>query len=136
MLGFDGEYASVYPKANFDDFGKSCKKKKTILKHSIEKPSLLNIENMSPTFCPRFSKETDFYFWICPNSLILHILKILVWEKAHSLFKSNFKATHLPRYDIFWKTLFWTLVSSTNLGLNTVPVEAGQYLWRDFTFIY
>ena len=61
MLGFDGEYAFVYPKENFDDFGKSCKKK-TILKHSIEKPSLLNIENMSPTFCPRFSKETDFYF--------------------------------------------------------------------------
>ena len=27
MLGFDGEYAFVYPKANFDDFGKIAKKK-------------------------------------------------------------------------------------------------------------
>ena len=58
-------------------FGKNCKKK-TVIKHSIEKPSLLNIENMSPTLCPRLSKEKDFYFCIGPNSLILHILKILV----------------------------------------------------------
>ena len=36
-------------------------------------------------------------------------------------------------YDIFQKTLFCTLVSSMNLGLDAVPVAAGQYLWKDFT---
>ena len=68
---------------------------------------------------------------------MLHFLKILVFEKAHSLFKLIFKATPLqkvPEYDIFQKALFCTLASSMNLGLNAVPVVAGQYL-SDFTFI-
>ena len=71
--------------------------------------------------------------------MILHFLKMLVFEKAHSLFKLIFKATKLqkvPEYDIFQKALFRTLASSMNLGLNAVPVAAGQCLRRDFTFIY
>ena len=28
-------------------------------KNSIEKPSLLNSENLSPNFCPKLSEETD-----------------------------------------------------------------------------
>ena len=46
------------------------------------------------------------------------------------LFKLIFKVTQLqkiPEY-IFQKTLFYTLASSMNLGLNTIPVAAGQYL--------
>ena len=42
-----------------------------------------------------------------------------------------FKATQsqkIPEYDIFQKTLFCTLASSMNLGLNAVPVAVGQYL--------
>ena len=42
-----------------------------------------------------------------------------------------FKATQLqkiPEYDIFENTLFCALVSTMNLGLNAVPVAAGQYL--------
>ena len=52
MLGFDGEYPAGYPKAKlWRFFGKSCKK--STVKHSIEKPILLDIVNFSTTFCPR-----------------------------------------------------------------------------------
>ena len=34
----------------------------------------------------------------------------------------------IPKYNIFEKTLFFTLASNMNLGLNAVPVAAGQYL--------
>ena len=45
---------------NFD----SCAKKlqKTAVKHSIEKPILLYLVNMSSIFCPRLSEETNFKF--------------------------------------------------------------------------
>ena len=138
MLGFDGAYQAVQPRAKFWHFlVKNCKK--SAVKHSIEKPILLNFVNLSPTFCPRLSEETNLHLWLGPDPLILHFLKFLVFEKSHSLFKLIFKATQLqkiPEYDIFQKTLFCTLASSMNLGLNAVPVAAGQYLWRDFTFIY
>ena len=39
MLGFDGEYLAVHPKANFFSVKNH---KKSVLKHSIEKPILLN----------------------------------------------------------------------------------------------
>ena len=52
MLGFDVEYTSVHPKARFWHFlAKNCEK--SAVKHSIEKPILLNFVNLSPTFCPR-----------------------------------------------------------------------------------
>ena len=63
----------------------------------------------------------------------------LLFEKSHLLFKLIFRATQLQKkseYDIFQKTLFCSLVSSLNLGLNAVPVATGQYLWIDFTFFY
>ena len=49
----------------------------------------------------------------------LHFLKILEFEKAHSLFKLIFKAAQLqkvPEYDIFQNTLFCTLATSMNLA--------------------
>ena len=49
----------------------------------------------------------------------------------HLFFKLIFRATQLrqsPKYDIFPKALFCTLVSSTELGVNAVPIAAGQYL--------
>ena len=113
--------------------------KKSAVTHSIEKPVLLNFVNLSSIFCPRLSEETDFHFQLGPDPLILQFLKILVFENAHSLFKLIFKANQLqkvPEYDILQKTLFWTLSSSMNLGLNAVPVIAGQYLRRYFIFIY
>ena len=39
---------------------KTCRK--SAVKHSIDKPVLLNFVNMSPTFSPRFSEETYFHF--------------------------------------------------------------------------
>ena len=112
-------------KPDFDVFGKN--RKKSALKHSIEKPVLLSFVNLSSIFCPRLSKEIN------PGPLILHFLKILVFEKVHSLFKLIFKENQLPKlpeYDIFQKTLFCkilfcTLASSMNLRLNTFPVAAG-----------
>ena len=53
MLAFDGKYPAVQPKAKFWRFLlKNCKK--SSVKHSTEKPILLNFVNLSPTFCPRF----------------------------------------------------------------------------------
>ena len=34
----------------------------------------------------------------------------------------------MTEYEIFQKTLFFTLAQSMNFGLNAVPVAAGQYL--------
>ena len=52
MLGFDGEYPAAPQKAKFGWFlVKNCKK--SAVKHSIEKPSFLNFENLSLTLCPR-----------------------------------------------------------------------------------
>ena len=47
MLGFDGEYPAVHPKAKFLHFlVKNCKE--SAVKHCIEKPILLNFLNLSP----------------------------------------------------------------------------------------
>ena len=61
MLRSDGEYPALHPKANFLRFlVKICKK--SAVKYSIENPILLNFVNLSPTFSPRLSEETDFHF--------------------------------------------------------------------------
>ena len=61
MLGFGIEYPTAHPKAKFSRFLlKNCKK--SVVKHSMEKRILLNFVNLSPTFCPRLSEETDFHF--------------------------------------------------------------------------
>ena len=52
MLGFDGEYPAVHPKAKCWRFLVKNSKKSAV-KHSIEKPVLLNFMNLPPTFCPR-----------------------------------------------------------------------------------
>ena len=96
MLGFDGEYPAVHPKARFWRFLVKNYKKSAV-KHSIEKPILLNFVNLSPTFCPRLSQETDFHFQLGPHFLILHFWNILLFEKAHSLLKLIFKATQLQK---------------------------------------
>ena len=93
--------------------------------------------NLSTNICPRLSEETDFRFYLGPDPLILYFLKILVFEKTHSLFKLIFKATQwqkIPEYGIFQKALFYILASDMNLGWNAVPVAAEQYLWSGFTF--
>ena len=63
MLGFDGEYPAGHPKAKFWHFlVNSCKK--SAVKHTIEKPILLNYVNLSTIFCPRlyFPLQCIFYF--------------------------------------------------------------------------
>ena len=51
ILGIDGEYPTVQPKSKFGRFVvKNCKK--SAVKHSIERPILLNFVSLSPTFCP------------------------------------------------------------------------------------
>ena len=52
MLVFDGKYLAGYPNSKFWRFsGKN--RKISAVKHSIEKPVLLNFVNLSTTFCPR-----------------------------------------------------------------------------------
>ena len=136
MFRFYGEYPAVQPKAKFWRFLVKNRKISAV-KHSIEKPTLLNFVNLSPTFCPRLSEEAKWHSWLGPYPLIIHFLKFLIFGKSHSLFKLIFKATQLqkkPEYDIFQKTLFFTLLSSMNLGLNPVSFAARQYLWRNVTF--
>ena len=51
ILGIDGEYPTVQLKSKFGRFVvKNCKK--SAVKHSIERPILLNFVSLSPTFCP------------------------------------------------------------------------------------
>ena len=80
---------------NFDLFVRS--KKKSAVKHSIEKSILLNFLNLSTTFYPIFSEDSDFHFQLSPNSLNLHSLKILVCQKIHFLFKLIFRAIQLQQ---------------------------------------
>ena len=52
IIGFDGKYPAVHPKAKFLCFSvKTCKK--STVKQSIEKRILLNFMNSSATFYPR-----------------------------------------------------------------------------------
>ena len=48
MLGFDGEYTAVQPKSKLWQFSVKNRKKSPV-KHSIDKPILLNFFNLSPT---------------------------------------------------------------------------------------
>ena len=61
MLGFDGEDQAVHAKAKFWRFSVKNRKKSPV-KYSKEKPIFLTFMNLSSTFYPRFSEETDFYF--------------------------------------------------------------------------
>ena len=57
MLGFDGEYPAIYPKAKFSRWSvKNCKK--TSCKTFHRKPTLPNFVNLSITLCPRLYLET------------------------------------------------------------------------------
>ena len=109
--------------------------KKAPAKHSIGNSISLNFMNLSTALGPILSEETDFHFYFGPDLLILYFLKILVFQKTRSL-KLIFRAMQLrrPKHNILQKTLFCTPASSTKLVLNAVPIAAGQYLWRDFTF--
>ena len=62
-----------------------------------------------------------------PNGIYI-FLYILVFQKTHLLLKMKFRAIDLrkwPKFDIFQKSLFTTLASSTNFVLKTVPTAAG-----------
>ena len=78
MLGFDGEYPAVQPKTRFWRVLVKMRKKSAV-KHSIEKPNLLNFVNMSPTFCPRLESKH-----VLSNSkkVLLHIRKNTFYENA------------------------------------------------------
>ena len=52
MLGFDGEYPAIHPKAKFWHFLVKSRAKSAV-KQSIEKSILLNFVNLYATFCPR-----------------------------------------------------------------------------------
>ena len=97
----------------------------------MEEPILLNFLNLFTSFCPALFEKTAFHFSLGLGPFILHFLKILLFQKSHSLFKLTFRATQLqqrPMYDILPKALFCILMSSTNLELNALPIAAGQYL--------
>ena len=119
--------ASTQPAAQIPTFSVKNSKKSAV-KHSIEKPILLNFVYLSTIFYPRLSEEIEFHFKLGPDPLILHFLKNLEFQKTHLPFKVIFRATQLqqrPKCGIFQKALLFTLVSITNSGLNAVPIAAG-----------
>ena len=73
MLGFDGKYPAVQPEAKFWRFLVKNWKKSAV-KHSIEKPSLLNFVSLSPTFCPRLWPSS----FLCPKMSFLQYFLELV----------------------------------------------------------
>ena len=90
MLGFDGEYPAVHSRAKFWRFlVKNCKK--SAVKHSVEKPILLNFVNVSPTFCPRLYSDEDitniFTLYIKPSnnsiSYSLDFLKVFKYGRKY-----------------------------------------------------
>ena len=106
----------------------------------MENASLLNFENFSRIFCPRLSKGTDFYFKLGLDSLSFHFLKILVFEKTHSLFKFTIHPLlfTLPKGALIYLSKNTILHSSVKYAFGTkrFPVATGQYLWRAIVFIY
>ena len=127
------------PKAKFWHFlWKNCKK--SAVNHSIKKVILINFVNLSPTFCPRLFEEIDLYLWPRPYPLILHFLKILVFEKTHLLFKLIFKATHLRKnsgIEYLSKNTILHLRVKNELGTkryssccSTVFIKRFYYCWK------
>ena len=63
----------------------------------------------------------------------------LAFQITNLLFKLIFRANDLPqksKFDIFQEALFCSLVSSRNLVLKIVPIDAEQYLCRVCNFFY
>ena len=61
MPGFDSEYRAFQQKTkSWQILVKDWKNSGST--HSIEKSILLKVLNLSPTFCSRLSKESDFHF--------------------------------------------------------------------------
>ena len=52
MLGLDSDYSAGQPQVKVWRFSEKNRKKSAV-KHSIEKAILLNFVNMSTSFCPR-----------------------------------------------------------------------------------
>ena len=85
MLGFDGEYPAVQPKAKCWHFlVKNCKK--SVVKYSIEKPILLNFVNSSLTLFLRLWKVV---IAICQK------LRRLIWWRQWLLKLFKFSWCHI-----------------------------------------
>ena len=68
-----------------------------------------------------------------------HFLQALVSQKLLSLLQVIFRATELwqiTKLEIFWKELFFTSVSSTNLILKDAPITVQKCFLTVFTSIY
>ena len=110
MLGFDSEYTAVEPKAKFWYF---------LLKHSIEKPILLNFVNLSSTFCPTLYIicESFLFFW----SSIFVFLSIL---------HNNITVTISPTIACFLVSLadLFSLTGLVSVGEKMLPNNLGKRL--------
>ena len=61
MLGFDGEY--LVPKSQILKFSlETCKN--SAVKHSIQKPFLLNFVNLFTSFCPGLSEKKNIFSFL------------------------------------------------------------------------
>ena len=93
MFGFNSEYPAVHPKVKFWGFLlKKCKK--SAVKHSIEKPTLLNFVNFSLTFVQDCTTEkVELTGWVLRN--------LKKGPKVIKYLHLNFLATFCKRFTFY-----------------------------------
>ena len=85
------------------------------------------------------TKSYLFLTHLTPNRIYIFCNFNISKDSFTIVLKLIYRATKLrqrPKFDAFQKTLFYTLLWSTNLVLKVVSIGAGQDLWRIVTFIY
>ena len=85
------------------------------------------------------TKSYLFLTHLTPNRIYIFCNFNISKDSFTIVLKLIYRATKLrqrPKFDIFQRTPFCTLLCSINLVLKVVSVAAGQYLWRVVTFIY
>ena len=96
MLGNDGRQAISRPPKRQILTVKLQNCKKSAVKHSIEKPVILNFLNLSTIIYPRLYEKIYFHLNSTHTPWNLHFFYILVFQKTHSVLELIFRANELP----------------------------------------
>ena len=125
----------VTGKPNFDV---SCQKiAKVSCKTFHRKTYLTKFFDFVYNLLLKLSDETDFYFEIGSDPLILHFLTTLEFQKTYWLFHLIFRDIQLqqrPKYDIFQKVIFCTVCVKYKFETKRCSSCTVQYLWNVLLF--
>ena len=109
--------------------------KKPAVKHSIEKFILHHFVN-STAICSTLSEKQCSFLTRSRPIDFSFISKLQYFKRSIRFSNCYIRAAQLeqiPKYDIFQKSIFSTLVSSKILEPSLVPIAAGHYLQVGFT---